>query len=139
MQRICVRQDFSLPVERVYTYLAEHEHLGTLFGAKITRLKDGDAERNGVGSVRQLKVGPLPPFEETVTEAVPNTRIAYRITRGSPLKGHHGVMEFSTTDTGSRLDYVIEFGSVVPGLDRIIKPGLERNIRKGLQDVDRLA
>ena len=136
MQRIQVRQDFTLPVERVYAYLAEHEHLGPLFGAKITRLKDGDTERNGVGSVRQLKVGPLPPFEETVTEAVPNEKIAYQITKGGPLKDHRGVMEFSSTDTGSRLDYLIEFGAKVPGLDRIVKQGLERNIRKGLATVD---
>lgn len=136
MQRIQVRQDFTLPVERVYAYLAEHEHLGPLFGATITRLRDGDTERNGVGSVRQLKIGPLPALQETIVEAVPNERIVYRITKGSPLKNHRGVMEFTATSTGSRLDYLIEFGSVVPGLDRIIKPALERNVRKGLQTVD---
>lgn len=136
MQNIDITHDFTLPVERVYAYLAEHEHLGPLFGAKITRVKDGDTTRNGVGSVRQVKVGPLPPLEETVLEAVPNERIVYRITKGSPLRNHRGVMEFSTTAAGSRLRYVIEFGAVVPGLDRVVKLGLERNIRKGLQTVD---
>lgn len=136
MQNIDITHDFTLPVERVYAYLAEHEHLGPLFGAKITRVKDGDTTRNGVGSVRQVKVGPLPPLEETVLEAVPNERIVYRITKGSPLRNHRGVMEFSATTAGSRLRYLIEFGAVVPGLDRVVKRGLERNIRKGLQTVD---
>jgi hypothetical protein len=45
-------------------------------------------------------------------------------------------MQFSSTPTGSRLHYVIEFGSAVPGLDRVVKLGLERNIRKGLKQVD---
>lgn len=136
MQRIDITQDFALPVDRVYAYLAEHEHLGPLFGAKVSRVRDGDTSRNGAGSVRRLQVPPLPPFEETVTDAVEGERIAYRITKGSPLKDHRGVMEFSSTPTGSRLHYVIEFGAVVPGLDRVVKLGLERSIRKGLKTVD---
>jgi uncharacterized protein YndB with AHSA1/START domain len=136
MQKVEITHAFTLPVERVYAFLAEHENLGPLFGATITRLKDGDTSRNGAGSVRQLRVGPMPAFEETVTEAVPNERIAYRITKGSPLQDHRGVMTFASTPTGSRLHYVIEFGSKLPGLDRIVKIGLDRNVRKGLKTVD---
>jgi uncharacterized protein YndB with AHSA1/START domain len=136
MQRIEIDHDFSLPVERVYAYLAEHENLEAIFGAKIARVRDGEDSRNGAGSVRQLRIGILPPFEETVTNAVPNERIDYKITKGSPLRNHHGSMAFSATGTGSHLHYVIEFGAVLPGLDRVIKPGLERAIRKGLTSVD---
>lgn len=136
MQRIDITQDFALPVERVYAFLAEHENLGPLFGAKITRVRDGNASRNGTGSVRALKIGPLPAFQETVTEAVDNALICYRITQGSPLRGHSGRMEFSSLASGSRLHYVIEFGAVVPGLDVIVRLGLDRNVRKGLRSVD---
>jgi uncharacterized protein YndB with AHSA1/START domain len=136
MQRIEIDQDFTLPVERVYAYLSEHENLAPLFGAKIARVRDGDTERNGTGSVRQLRIGILPPFEETVIDAVPNQKIDYRITKGSPLRNHRGSMTFSTTGSGSHLNYVIEFGAVVPGLDRIVKPVLEGTIRKGLKTID---
>ena len=139
MQRIEIEQDFALPVDRVYAYLSEHENLGPLFGAKVERVKDGETSRNGVGSVRRLRVGPTPPFEETVTAAVPNELVEYRITKGSPLRDHRGEMRFAPTGTGSRLTYVIEFGAVVPLLDRVVKVGLERNVRKGLQTVDALA
>ncbi len=139
MQTITITQDFALPVARVYAYLSEHEHLGPLFGARITRLRDGRESRNGVGSVRSLKLGPLPAFEETIEEAVVDQRIVYRITKGSPLRDHRGVMEFSTTGTGSRLVYTISFGAVVPGLDRVVKLGLTHNLRKGLKAVDNLA
>lgn len=139
MQRVEIEHTFAKPVEQVYAYLAEHEHLGSLFGAKITRVRDGDASRNGVGSVRKLQIAVLPPFEETVTEAIENELIRYRITKGSPLKGHHGEMQFSPQGSGTRMRYVIEFGSAVPGLDRVVKLGLERSIRKGLPEVDRNA
>lgn len=137
MQTITITQDFALPVARIYAYLAEHEHLGPLFGARVTRLRDGHETRNGVGSVRSLKLGPLPAFEETIEEALVDQRIVYRITKGSPLRDHRGVMEFSSAGTGSRLVYTISFGAVVPGLDRIVKLGLTRSLRRGLKAVDR--
>lgn len=136
MQRIEIDHDFIKPVERVYAHLAEHENLSPLLGAEVTRVRDGDTERNGVGSVRALRVGVLPPFEETVTEAVENELIRYRITKGSPLRDHHGEMRFTPKGTGSHLRYVIEFGAVVPGLDRLVKLKLERSIRATLPQVD---
>ncbi len=139
MQRIEIEHDFAKPVDRVFAYLSEHENLGPLFGAKITRLKDGEESRNGTGSVRGLKVGPLPRFEETNTRVVPNELIQYRITKGSPLRGHHGELTFTPKGTGTHLRYVIEFGAVVPGLDKLIAVGLERGIRKHLPGVDQQA
>lgn len=136
MARVLVERDFALPVARVYGYLAEHENLAPLFGAKVTRLRDGDASRNGVGSVRRLKVGPLPPFEETVTQAVDGELVEYRITKGSPLRDHVGRMEFSPHGAGTHLRYTIDFGAVVPGLDKVIAVGLARTVRKGLATVD---
>lgn len=137
MARIEITHDFALPVDRVYAYLSEHENLGALFGAGITRVRDGATTRNGEGSVRRLKVGPLPPFEETVTRALPDELVEYRITGGTtPLRDHRGEMRFASTGSGSRLVYVIEFGAVLPLLDKVIALGLERNIRKGLATVD---
>lgn len=133
MQRVEITQDFPQPVAEVYAHLAEHENLGPLFGAKVVRKRDGDRSRNGAGSVRRLRVGPGPWFEETVTEAVDNELIEYRITQGSPLRGHHGVMRFSPTATGSRLHYVIEFDGVVPGLAWAVKQGLTFTLTRGLK------
>jgi hypothetical protein len=103
-------------------------------------VRDGHTSRNGEGSVRRLNVGPLPAFEETVTKAVPDALVEYRITSGpTPLRSHRGEMRFSATPSGSRLVYVIEFGAVLPLLDKVIAVGLERNIRKGLATVDATA
>ena len=136
MQRVHVVQDFSAPVEQVYAYLARHENLEKVFGARIRRVRDGHTTPDGVGSVRELKVSPLlPAFQETVTQAEPNELIEYRITRGSPLKDHVGVMRFARQDTGTRLDYTIDFESKVPGAGGIISGLLERNVRQGLAGI----
>ena len=137
VQRIDIDYDFTLPVERVYAYLAAHENLGPLFGAAVTRVRDGDTDRDGTGSVRSLKVGPLPPFEETVTEFVPSERIVYRITKGSPLRGHVGVMTFAPADGGTSFVYDIRIASPIQGLAPLVRAALTRSITQGLPAVDR--
>jgi uncharacterized protein YndB with AHSA1/START domain len=133
MQRVHVTQDFPQPVEELFAHLNEHENLEPLFGAKIRRLNDGtDGTRNGVGSARELKVGPLPWFTETNTEVVTNELIRYRITKGGMLKNHEGVMRFSRQGTGSRLEYTIDFDTKVPGMGPVVKASLTRNIGKAL-------
>lgn len=138
--RVHVSHDFAKPPERVFAYLSEHENLGPLFNAKVDRVRDGASERNGVNSVRRLKVGPLPPFEETVHEFVPGERILYRITKGGPLKDHVGVLEFSpTSGGGTHLEYNIRIASAVPGLAPIVASGLTRDISRNLPVVDERA
>lgn len=135
MKRIEIVQDFALPVERVFAYLAEHENLGPLFGARVERLRDGHETRNGVGSVRRLKVTPLPSFEETVTGFEVGEYVEYRITKGSPLKDHVATMRFARRGSGCTLTYIIAFRA--PRLvEGVVAAGLERNIRAGLVTVD---
>lgn len=134
-----VEHEFAKPPELIFAYLAEHENLAEVFGAKVTRLRDGeDGERNGVGSVRQLRIGPLPPFEETVTEFVPAKRIVYRITKGSPLRGHVGVMEFAPAPGGgTSFVYDIRLAAPIPGLALLVRASLTRSITKSLAKVQR--
>ena len=139
MQRVSVDQTFTSSPAQVFAFLSEHENLGPIFGARVRRLTDGtDGTRNGVGSSREMKVGPAPPFVETVVESVPDELIKYRITKGSPLRDHEGVMRLEPHgDGGTRLKYDITFRGVVPGVDRLVAASLRRSIPKGLQKIDR--
>ena len=139
MQRLIFDQDYALPPERVFEYFAEHENLAAVFGAKITRLKNGtDGNRNGVGSVRELKVGPAPPFEETVTAYREHQLIEYEITKGTPLNEQHGAMRFSRRESGhaSHLEYEIRLGSDIPGVAKVVARVLTKRISRGLARLD---
>ena len=57
--RIDVLQEFSKPVEEIFSYLSDHNNLSKVFGIPVKRIKDGDGEVNGVGSVRALGFAPL--------------------------------------------------------------------------------
>ena len=133
-QRIEIDKEFPFPVSDLFNHLSEHENLSALFApAKVRRVKEGDVEPNGVGSVRRLSLPLTPAFEETVTEFERDRRIAYRITRGSPLRDHHGEMVFSPHgEGGSRLQYTIVFRGKLPLVGALVKPALENGIRRGL-------
>lgn len=136
MQRIDIHQDFPISVDNLFAYLGEHENLETIFHpTKIRRLSDGQGARNGVGSAREMRALGGPAFVETVTAYRENELIEYRITKGSPLKNHLGVMRFSATPTGSHLHYTIEFEGKLPLIAPLIRAVLERGIRKGLSKI----
>jgi uncharacterized protein YndB with AHSA1/START domain len=137
MQRLIFKCEFARPPGPVFEYFAEHENLEPMFGAKITRLSNGDdGSRNGVGSARRLKIGPLPAFDETVTAFQPDQLIEYRITRGSPLRQHVGELRFIPTETGTQLEWSITFTTPVPGLEVVIAEVLRRRINQGLAKAD---
>jgi hypothetical protein len=135
---VLIEHRFAKSPAAIFAHVAEHENLAEVFGAKVTRLRDGeDGERNGVGSARELRIGPLPPFEETVTEFVPSERIVYRITKGSPLRGHVGVMTFAPDGDGTLFDYDIRIASPIPGLAPLVCASLTRSINASLPKVER--
>jgi uncharacterized protein YndB with AHSA1/START domain len=137
MQKLTFKRDFDLPPDRVFPFFAEHENLNPMFGAKITRLSDGDdGSRNGVGSRRRLQIGPAPAFEETITAFEPNELIDYRITKGSPLRNHLGELRFTPLPDGTHLEWRISFTAALPGLDRLLAELLKRRISQGLGQAD---
>lgn len=131
--RVHVTHTFRSAPADVFAALGEHENLGPLFGCTITRVRDGQESRNGVGSTRRLKIGPLPAFEETVTVCEPDERIEYRISKGSPLKNHRGVQVLTpTADGGTHVDYTIEFDMAVPVAPKVVAAVLQQRIGKAL-------
>ena len=132
-----IEHDFAKPPERIFAHLAEHENLAELFGAKVTRLRDGeDGERNGVGSVRRLHRAAAAVRGDRHRLA-PSERIVYRITKGSPLRGHVGVMSFARASGGTRFVYDIRLASPVPGLALLVRTVLTRSITQALPNVER--
>lgn len=134
-QKVEVVQDYSKPVAEVFSYLADHNNLGRVFGIPVRRVRDGQGDVNGVGSVRRLGLGPL-AVEETVTALSPNRSIDYRISKGGgPIRNHCGKLEFSGSGRGSRVAWTIQFDSPLPLVGPVVKLVLGQAIRLGLKRV----
>jgi ribosome-associated toxin RatA of RatAB toxin-antitoxin module len=134
VQKIDINMEFRRPVGELFALLSDHEKMGPILGANVKRTRDGKDLLNGLGSVRTLNIGPLPSFDETVTAFEKDKLVEYKITRGSPLKNHKGVMQFYPSGSGgSKLHYMIEFESKIPLLGPVVRAGLENSIRRGLK------
>jgi hypothetical protein len=134
VQKIDIKMEFRRPVGELFALLSDHENMGPILGANVKRTRDGKDSLNGLDSVRTLKIGPLPGFDETVTAFEKDKLVEYKITRGSPLKNHKGVMQFYPSGSGgSRLHYTIVFESRIPFLGPVVRAGLENSIRRGLK------
>lgn len=133
-QRIELICDFPQPVEKIFAWIGNHNNLGEVFAPfNVIRIKDGQGDVNGLGSVRKLSALFLPAVEETVTAFQVNQLIEYRVTsKYAPIKDHLGVMLFEPYNGGTRLRYNIVFTGVVPLLGPILKMGLGQGIKRGL-------
>jgi hypothetical protein len=123
------------PVQELFVELADHDRLRRVFGIPVRRIRDGEGDLNGVGSVRRLGVGPL-GFEETVTAIEPHRSIEYRITRGAgPVRNHRGRLEFSSVGTGSRVIWTIDYDTL-PIVGKLLQAVLAGAIKRGLGKLD---
>lgn len=112
-QEVRVQARVHAPIGKVFAFFADHERFATLLGGRCKRIKDGQGDPNGLGSVRSIGPGPL-AFEETIVTFEPNRRIEYAVTRGSPIKNHLGTIDFRAEDDITVVDYVIRFDGKLP-------------------------
>ena len=127
-----IRETIPLPLEETFSRLADHNRLGSVLGLPVRRTQDGKGDPNGLGSVRTLGVWPI-DFDETVTKYEPSTRIEYKISRGTPLRDHHGIVRFTPKGAGTEVAWTIRFDVPVPVLGRVLKQGLGFGISRGLR------
>ena len=131
MERVLIERRLASAPALLFPYLADHHHAAALFGSEVVSVH---------GSTREMRAAPLlPTFDETITELVPDELIRYRITRGSPLRDHEGVMRFTPDGTGTFLRYEITFRGAFPGVGKLVAAMLRRNISRGLGAADSAA
>ncbi|HEY1077851.1 MAG TPA: SRPBCC family protein [Fontimonas sp.] len=123
LQQIQNHATVHAPVDAVFAFFADHEKFVTLLGARCRRVKDGEDDPNGLGSVRRFASGPL-AFEETIVTFKRNQQIEYAITRGSPVKNHRGTINFKSVDGATVIDYSIRLEGKLPLIGPIVAAAL---------------
>ncbi len=133
-----VSRTVPLPVEQVFDMLADHNQLTAVLGLPCKRTRDAEgADVNGLGSVRKLGLWPL-DFDETIVGFEPNSRIDYRITRGTPLKNHRGSVSFARDGAKkTKVSWNIEYEMSIPVLGTVIQQALRFGIARGLGKLGR--
>lgn len=100
MFNIKVERTVKKPIEHVFAALADHGSYGDFPGVKSAEvLIGGDTERNGLGALRKVEVGPFTLFERIVAFEPPHL-MQYRIENASPVKFDHQLGEVKLTADG---------------------------------------
>ena len=146
MIAVHAERTLDAPIDGVFEVLADHanyDRFGWIRRAELVR--PGESDRNGVGALRRVAIGPL-VFEEAVTEFEPPTRLSYLILKiNAPAFRHEG----GTVDLGelpggrTGAVWTSEFELAVPGagrlLERAIAPVFSRGFASTLADSGRIA
>jgi hypothetical protein len=129
-----IRETLPFKAEEAFERLADHNGLGRILLIPVKRVREGEDETNGVGSVRRMGLWPL-DFEETVTAFERPSRIDYRITRGTPLRAHQGSLRFTPKGKKTEVVWTIRYDVPVPVLGSVVREVLSRGIRRGLRSL----
>lgn len=132
--QVVIEHHFASDPATVFAFFADHEQFGRLWPGRTRRIATGQDDPNGVGSVREIRLGPV-RFEETVVTFQRPHLIEYTVTRGSPIKNHHGRIEFHPEGTGCRIDYRIRFDGRFPLIGALVARNLPRDFTAGLAAV----
>lgn len=142
MQKVQLKQDFHCDVSTLFGLFSDHIQAGEILKMPCQVIQLSNSEHpQGVGSIRKVKAGLLPAFEETITQFIPNELIEYQVTQGGIVKDHLGRLRFKQTNNGCQLNYEIAFNSrfSVPFLGKIIASTLQSDFKRCLQELaDRL-
>ena len=125
--------------EAVFDFFCDHESFGRIWPGQTRRIKESQepGHPNGVGSVREIRVGPT-RFEETQTVYDRPNRIEYTVTRGSPIKNHLGQIQLSANPNGGTdIDYRITFEPKIPLTGKLIARSLENSWASGIKPIIR--
>lgn len=136
MTSISMTQTFNAPQQEIFNYLSDHNNLGSVLNAQITRIKNAEGKNpNGVGSVRSIKMG-IEILQETVVTFDEPNLIEYKISSNAPINYHLGRLEFSTPETGKTLlHYTIDMESKLSFADGIVGFILKTVISNGLKNL----
>lgn len=132
---VLISQDFSMPVEKVWEDISNHENFGKILKQKITILKTADnpQEPCGKGSIRKIHL-PLFALEETILKSEKHKSIEYQITKNNPFAYHYGTLIFSILpNQNSNLSYQIELKSKIPFFAKLAGNALQKALSKGLK------
>lgn len=142
---IRIERRLDAPPEAVFEVLADHARYDRFGGVRRSELaKPGERDRNGLGAVRRVWLGPL-RFEEEITAFDPPARFDYLIrdVKTLPFRHQGGSVQLTPVEGGTDAVWTSSFEIPIPilgtFLDRIFARQLERGFGSVLERSAELA
>lgn len=109
---------FEAPRSTVYELFADREGYNEFLPFTVTLVRPGTTERQGVGAVHRIGVGPVGVKEEII-DLVDGERIRYRVVGGLPVRSHIGTITLTDHPKGTAVHYSMESTPLIPVPDAV--------------------
>jgi polyketide cyclase/dehydrase/lipid transport protein len=128
------------PVEAVFAAASDHERFLHTEEVVATVVRPGAADRNGLGCLREVRVGRRVRYLEEITGWDPPRAFEYTIRESSlPLRHAGSRLAFSPRDGGTDVVWTSRFDVTVPLLGGILGRRAERLYTASFTDLLRRA
>jgi uncharacterized protein YndB with AHSA1/START domain len=141
MKTITVKRVIKAPIEQVFDILADHANYKSFPGIKESKLiREGKADRNGVGAVREITaLGAW--FQEEITHYARPNRLDYLIVKARPPMDHKGgSVQLVPHPQGCEVTWTTQVHIAIPLigalLDRLVLPQLEKGLAGTLKSIE---
>lgn len=142
MPTVRTERTIEAPIGDVFELLTDHANYKQFSGISDSELlREGEADRNGVGAMRRVTVGPI-RFEEEITAFERPARMGYLIRKVNvPLEHEGGTIRLEAIDDATRVVWESTFRFTTPGIGGLIgvvgAPSTKLGFDRVLRDVDR--
>jgi hypothetical protein len=147
MHQIQVTTVIDADRERTFEALSDHERFLSGQGLSCQLVRAGASEPNGLGARRRVDAGNLVfnedivAFERPISYQYLITELGGSLGRWLPLEHQLGLLEFTDTDSGTRVDWKSRFLVRIPILgwliERMFGVGLKGSFNKLLAKANR--
>ncbi|ORA64496.1 SRPBCC family protein [Mycobacteroides franklinii] len=110
---------FEAPRDTVYELLADREGYNEFLPFTVKLVRPGATERQGVGAIHRIGVGPVGVKEEII-ELVAGELIQYRVVAGLPVRSHIGTITLADHPRGTAVRYSMESTPLIPVPDAVM-------------------
>jgi uncharacterized protein YndB with AHSA1/START domain len=116
MRDVHVNIHINAPIGQVFEAVSDHERfLVTADGTRTKLLRRGSAERNGLGCVREVKVGRRAWYVEEITAWERPAYFEYTIRNASmPIHHERSRLRFTAADGGTDVEWTSRFTIPIP-------------------------
>lgn len=129
MENVRVVIHIDAPRERVFTAVSDHVAFLTQADTTVTILRPGDIDRNGLGCVREVRVGRRARYVEEITAWEPPTFFEYTIRETSlPLRHRGSRIELSAWGGGTDVTWTARFEITVPIVGGLLGSRVRRRL-----------
>lgn len=128
MEEIHANVYIHAPIGRVFDAVSDHESFLHAEGSTSTKiLRPGAEERNGLGCLRDVRVGPRVSYVEEITAWERPSSFEYQIRETSHPIRHHGArMRFIPRGEGTEIDWTSRIELTIPIVGRSLGPLFRR-------------